>query len=53
VTFEPDLARIPALLRETIHEGDMVLTLGAGNMWKVGEELIRLGSTTKPSGRKR
>jgi UDP-N-acetylmuramate--alanine ligase len=53
VTFEPDLARIPALLRETVHEGDMVLTLGAGNVWKVGEELIRLGSKTKPRARKR
>jgi UDP-N-acetylmuramate-alanine ligase len=45
VTFEPDLARIPGLLLETVREGDLVLTLGAGSVWKVGEALVRSGAT--------
>jgi len=39
--FEPDLERIAALLREEIRPGDIVLTLGAGDVWKVGVALVR------------
>jgi UDP-N-acetylmuramate--alanine ligase len=41
VVYEPSLQAIPGLLRNTIRAGDVVLTLGAGDVWKVGEELIR------------
>ena len=44
VVYEPDLGAIPALLRREIRPGDIVLTLGAGDVWKVGEELIRSGA---------
>jgi UDP-N-acetylmuramate--alanine ligase len=44
VTFEPDLARIPEMLRGIVREGDMVLTLGAGNVWRAGDEFIKLAS---------
>jgi UDP-N-acetylmuramate--alanine ligase len=44
VTYEPSLDAIPDLLRRTIREGDVVLTLGAGDVWKVGEELLRSAS---------
>jgi len=27
-------------LREELHEGDVLLTLGAGDVWKVGTELL-------------
>jgi UDP-N-acetylmuramate--alanine ligase len=30
----------PALLREMVHPGDVVLTLGAGDVWKWGETLL-------------
>jgi len=40
VTYEPDMTKIPDLLRETLRAGDIVLTLGAGDVWKVGEELL-------------
>jgi UDP-N-acetylmuramate--alanine ligase len=29
-----------AHLREVVQPGDMVITLGAGNVWQVGEELL-------------
>jgi len=44
VAYEPDLEAIPALLRREIRPGDVVLTLGAGDVWKAGEALIRSGA---------
>jgi UDP-N-acetylmuramate--alanine ligase len=41
VTYAPQLAEIPALLESVVRPGDVVLTLGAGDVWKVGEELVR------------
>ena len=41
VVFEPRLEAIPGRLRGIIRPGDVVLTLGAGDVWKVGQELIR------------
>ena len=40
---------IPDLAMDLIEEGDMVLTLGAGDIWRVGEELAgRLGGGKDP-----
>ncbi len=33
-------ADIPALLKTLVSEGDMVLTMGAGDIWKVGSALL-------------
>ena len=44
VLYEPNLNEIPKLLRKLIKAGDLVLTLGAGDVWKVGEDLVRAGS---------
>jgi len=41
VTYQPDMAAIPALLRELLQPGDILVTLGAGDVWKLGEELVR------------
>ena len=41
VVYEPSLAEIPDLVRRMVRPGDIVLTLGAGDVWKVGEELVR------------
>jgi len=30
-------------LRRILHEGDFLLTLGAGDVWKIGEDLLRRG----------
>ena len=41
VSHEPSLRRLAGRLREAMRPGDVVLTLGAGDVWKVGEELVR------------
>jgi UDP-N-acetylmuramate--alanine ligase len=44
VTFVEDLATLPEMLMERLRPGDLFLTMGAGDIWKVGEELLqRLG----------
>jgi len=41
VRYVPDhLALVPSLVEE-VREGDVVLTLGAGNIWQTGEELLK------------
>jgi len=42
VHYVPDLEKVAPLLAESVREGDMVITLGAGSIWKAGEELVRL-----------
>ena len=39
--YEPTLAAAAARVRAWVEPGDVVVTLGAGDVWKVGEELIR------------
>jgi UDP-N-acetylmuramate--alanine ligase len=39
--YAGDLARATARLAEEVRAGDVVLTLGAGNVWTAGEELLR------------
>jgi UDP-N-acetylmuramate--alanine ligase len=50
VTYAPKASAIPKMLRAALSPGDLVITLGAGDVWKVGEALVALGS--KPGGRK-
>ena len=42
VSLVKDLAEIPAWLKKRVREGDMVITLGAGSVFRAGEEFIRL-----------
>ena len=51
-TYEPNLRRIPRLLRQVVREGDIVLTLGAGDIWKLGEQLVRANGKRRRGGRK-
>ncbi len=37
-----DFSAIATHLMAVVREGDIVITLGAGNVWQVGEQLIRL-----------
>ncbi|PIE60020.1 MAG: UDP-N-acetylmuramate--L-alanine ligase [Desulfobulbus propionicus] len=40
--FLPELVQKPAVLLDLLEPGDLLLTLGAGNISKVGEELLTL-----------
>jgi len=40
--YRPDLAGLCQKLKEVVKPGDLVITLGAGDVWRAGEELIRL-----------
>jgi UDP-N-acetylmuramate--alanine ligase len=42
VHYVPDKRHIPAFLAEHAQPGDMIITMGAGDIWKFGEEYIRL-----------
>jgi len=42
VTYVADREAVPAHLRDVVRPGDMVLTLGAGNIWQAGESLLQL-----------
>jgi UDP-N-acetylmuramate--alanine ligase len=41
VLYEPDPKRIRQRLSELLQPGDILLTLGAGDVWKVGDALVR------------
>jgi UDP-N-acetylmuramate--alanine ligase len=42
VRFVADLEELPAALARDLEPGDLVLTLGAGNVWQVGRALLAL-----------
>ncbi|MBI5327912.1 MAG: UDP-N-acetylmuramate--L-alanine ligase [Deltaproteobacteria bacterium] len=41
VVYIPDKKDIPAYLNKITKAGDMVITLGAGNIWQVAEEMVK------------
>jgi UDP-N-acetylmuramate--alanine ligase len=44
----PNFADIVSHLRSTAGEGDLIVTMGAGNVWEIGRELAGSGRTTQP-----
>ncbi len=42
VRFVPDKTALPAALAAAVRPGDLVLTLGAGDVWKAGDGLLKL-----------
>ncbi len=42
VIYEPDKTKLPELLKEIYKKDDIVITLGAGDIWKFGEKFIEL-----------
>jgi UDP-N-acetylmuramate--alanine ligase len=42
VVFEPSWSAVPGLLAERARPGDLVLTLGAGDVTQIGPEVLRL-----------
>jgi UDP-N-acetylmuramate--alanine ligase len=41
VRFEPDMNKIPGLLKNLVKSGDIVMVLGAGNINKIIPEFIK------------
>jgi len=52
VVFEPDVKKIPRRIQQCVRSGDVVMTLGAGDVWKIGEAFIRSASSRKKTGRR-
>lgn len=42
VYYEPDKTKVPDLLKKIYKKGDIVITLGAGDIWKFGEKFIEM-----------
>lgn len=42
VMYVPDKKDVPSVLNELKQEGDIIITMGAGDIWKYGEEFIRM-----------
>jgi UDP-N-acetylmuramate--alanine ligase len=42
VTFEPSWSAVPALLADRARPGDLILTMGAGDITQIGPEVLRL-----------
>ena len=40
VTYVPDKGNLPEAVLDAVQPGDMVLTLGAGDIWRVGDEIL-------------
>jgi len=40
VFYEPDKTKIPELLKSIYKKGDIIITLGAGDVWKFGEKFV-------------
>ena len=51
VSYQPDPAKIPAMLKQLLQPGDILLTLGAGDVWKIGDALVR--KQGRPASRRR
>jgi UDP-N-acetylmuramate--alanine ligase len=41
VRYAADFGEAQRILKDTVQDGDLLLTLGAGDIWKVGEEFLK------------
>ncbi|MCF8412189.1 MAG: UDP-N-acetylmuramate--L-alanine ligase [Melioribacteraceae bacterium] len=42
VIYEPDKTKIPELINSLTKDGDIVVTMGAGDIWKYGEKYVEM-----------
>ncbi len=40
VIYEPDKNKLPELLKTVVEKDDIVITMGAGDIWKYGEQFV-------------
>lgn len=50
VTYVPDKEKIARYLAEIVQPGDLVITMGAGNIYQIGEELVEKLTNTNNIG---
>jgi UDP-N-acetylmuramate--alanine ligase len=43
VHYVPDKTQVPSTLKSITRKGDIVITMGAGDIWKFGEEFLKSG----------
>jgi len=43
VHYVPDKAQVPSTLKTIARKGDIVITMGAGDIWKYGEQFLKSG----------
>lgn len=53
IRYIPNHLELPTMLKEEVQEGDVVLTLGAGNIWQTGEALLEKLKERKKADRKK
>ena len=47
VHYVPDKKEIPIFLKSIVKDGDIVITMGAGDIWKYGEEFLNQAKSSK------
>lgn len=47
IYYEPDKTKVPDLLKKIYKKGDIIITLGAGDIWKFGEKFVELVKAKK------
>jgi UDP-N-acetylmuramate--alanine ligase len=53
VSYAANFAAARQILEDKLQDGDLLLTLGAGDVWKVGEEFLRTGAGSQKSEARR
>ena len=52
MSYEPRLDKVAKRLRELVLPGDLVITLGAGNIGNVGDAFLALASKSKSKSKR-
>jgi len=47
VRYVPDKKQVPVFLKSIVKSGDIVITMGAGDIWKYGEEFLKQEKNNK------
>ena len=47
VHYVPDKNQVPSFLKSIVKSGDIVITMGAGDIWKFGEEFLKQYGTSR------
>ncbi|MEW6196077.1 MAG: UDP-N-acetylmuramate--L-alanine ligase [Bacteroidota bacterium] len=53
VYYEPDKTKVPDLLQKIYKKGDIIITLGAGDIWKFGEKFVEYLTAAAKNGNKK